>query len=224
MAWCRSVQTPDDYLISSSDVTTCGHGNNYHTIIKLFSTTYNIILIAHGACGCAARVTRDTWRGDSKTRGVRAQTARLTRGWEYFGYFRNICSIFVAHKRQAETFMLFSPMWPRVWWGPGVAGEAGSGLMTIVNWPRHRIVTARTQMAQFAGISPDLQTSPRNTQKLYCKNIFIKVIMDIELVEHELPPALYVGEGKVISLFSHLLMNNIPQKIFRMAKTAFRLR
>lgn len=117
MAWCRSVQTPDDYLISSSDVTTCGHGNNYHTIIKLFSTTYNIILIAHGACGCAARVTRDTWRGDSKTRGVRAQTARLTRGWEYFGYFRNICSIFVAHKRQAETFMLFSPMWPRVWRG-----------------------------------------------------------------------------------------------------------
>ena len=90
----------------------------------------------------------------------------------------------------------------------GVAGEAGSGLMTIVNWPRHWIVTARTQMAQFAGISPDLQTSPRNTQKLYCKNIFIKVIMDIELAEHELPPALYVGEGNI----TNISMNNLTQK------------
>lgn len=63
-------------------------------------------------------------------------------------------------------------------------------------------------MAQFAGISPDLQTSPRNTQKLYCKNIFIKVIMDIELAEHELPPALYVGEGKI----TNISMNNLTQK------------
>ena len=63
-------------------------------------------------------------------------------------------------------------------------------------------------MAQFAGISPDLQTSPRNTQKLYCKNIFIKVIMDIELAEHELPPALYVGEGKI----TNISVNNITQK------------
>ena len=95
----------------------------------------------------------------------------------------------------------------------GVAGEAGSGLMTIVNWPRHWIVTARTQMAQFAGISPDLQTSPRNTQKLYCKNIFIKVIMDIELAEHELPPALYVGEGNITDISMNNIHKNILSKL-----------
>ena len=145
--------------------------------------------------------------------------------WHGGGNISDISVIFVAFlwrtSGKLKHLCFFLPCGPA--YDGGVAGEAGSGLMTIVKWPRHRIVTARTQMAQFAGISPDLQTSPRNTQKLYCKNIFIKVIMDIELVEHELPPALYVGEGKVISLFSHLLMNNIPQKIFRMAKTAFRL-